>query len=443
MLIDIGKIKTANLIDEREDGMRISRLIGTVVGLAVFLVASLSWSADFNGDGRDDVAVYRPTTGLWAIRGLTRVYFGGVGDTPVPGDYNNDGTDDITIFRRSNGMWASRGLSRVYFGAGGDIPIGGGGAPLTNGQGLYATTIGNSAFATGTCSQAISNEGYYEQAHATGKYARAVGWTTASGDYSTAIGEGAIASGDFSMARGQLSTVGMTIASGKTSTAIGSNAMATGWYSYACGYRIYASGKCSSARGMEGDILWSDAYGDFSTVIGIGVMATAKYATAVGNFVLAQGEYSYARGKGDGTVPGRATRSLGDYATAIGFGIQADGDYSLAVGNTITNPGDFSVAIGSFIELSDSADRAFVFGHGTEEAPIIVEAPDVAVFYGTDVGIGIAKPVRPLHVNDVMRLEPRDFAPADPGEGDIYFNSTDHMLYCYADGDWRPCFSLP
>jgi len=137
------------------------------------------------------------------------------------------------------------------------------------------------------------------------------------------------------------------------------------------------------------------------------------------------------------------TTASGDYATAIGNGVRANGDYSLAAGELITNSGDFSVAIGSFIELSDSADRAFVFGHGTEGDPIIVEDPDVAVFYGTDVGIGTAAPERPLHISDVMRLEPRDSVPANPGAGDIYFNGIDQMLYCYASGDWRACFSLP
>ena len=80
-------------------------------------------SADYTGDGTADPAVFRPATGLWAVRGLTRFYFGGSGDLPVPGDYRGDGTARPGVFRESTGLWAIRGLTRVYFGSSGDIPV--------------------------------------------------------------------------------------------------------------------------------------------------------------------------------------------------------------------------------------------------------------------------------------------------------------------------------
>jgi len=100
--------------------------------LAAAALILLGWSglvsaADFNGDGRDDVGVFRPASGLWAVRGVTRAYFGGVGDIPVPGDYNLSGSDDIAIYRPSSGLWAVRGVTRAYFGAGSDLPFGAGG----------------------------------------------------------------------------------------------------------------------------------------------------------------------------------------------------------------------------------------------------------------------------------------------------------------------------
>ncbi|HOO78706.1 MAG TPA: hypothetical protein PLZ73_12565 [bacterium] len=82
-----------------------------------------SWHTDYDGDGTSDIGVFRSSTGMWAIRGVTRVYFGGSSDNPVPGDYNGDGTTDAGIFRNSTGMWAIRGVTRVYFGGSSDNPV--------------------------------------------------------------------------------------------------------------------------------------------------------------------------------------------------------------------------------------------------------------------------------------------------------------------------------
>jgi hypothetical protein len=78
---------------------------------------------DYDGDGTSDPAVFRSSTGLWAVRGVTRVYFGGSADVPVSGDYNRDGISDIGIFRGSSGLWAVRGITRAYFGSSADTAV--------------------------------------------------------------------------------------------------------------------------------------------------------------------------------------------------------------------------------------------------------------------------------------------------------------------------------
>jgi len=80
-------------------------------------------SGDYSGDGTADLGIYRSDSGLWAIRGITRLYFGSSSGQPIPGDYNGDGLCDIAIFRKNSGLWAIRGMSRLYFGMDGDDPV--------------------------------------------------------------------------------------------------------------------------------------------------------------------------------------------------------------------------------------------------------------------------------------------------------------------------------
>jgi len=82
-----------------------------------------SRNTDFNGDGTADIAIFRESSGLWAIRDLSRIYFGALDDQPVPRDYNGDGTSEIGIFRSSSGLWAIKEITRAYFGSSGDQPV--------------------------------------------------------------------------------------------------------------------------------------------------------------------------------------------------------------------------------------------------------------------------------------------------------------------------------
>jgi M6 family metalloprotease-like protein len=69
--------------------------------------ATWHFDADFDGDGRADIAVYRD--GMWFITrssdgGITTVGWGGaLQDVPVPADYDGDGKADITVYR--DGVW--------------------------------------------------------------------------------------------------------------------------------------------------------------------------------------------------------------------------------------------------------------------------------------------------------------------------------------------------
>ena len=79
--------------------------------------------ADYNGDGTTEIGLYRGSSALWAIRGVTRCYFGGPLNRPAPGDYNGDGSSEIAVFKDRIGLWSVKGITRAYFGAVGDVPI--------------------------------------------------------------------------------------------------------------------------------------------------------------------------------------------------------------------------------------------------------------------------------------------------------------------------------
>jgi hypothetical protein len=93
---------------------------------------------DFSGDGRSEVSVWRPGSGIWSSRisdgGYTRnsqVQWGSgaLGDIPVGGDYDGDGRADPAVWRPGNGTWAVRlaagGTLGVQWGSGSlnDVPI--------------------------------------------------------------------------------------------------------------------------------------------------------------------------------------------------------------------------------------------------------------------------------------------------------------------------------
>jgi subtilisin-like proprotein convertase family protein len=78
---------------------------------------------DYNGNGIADIAVWRPSDGVWYLRNIGAISWGIAGDIPVPADYNGDGTTDLAVWRPSDGVWYIRNVANVLWGSPGDIPV--------------------------------------------------------------------------------------------------------------------------------------------------------------------------------------------------------------------------------------------------------------------------------------------------------------------------------
>ena len=310
-----------------------------IIGFLV--LAGLNWgllspASDFNGDGTDDVTIFRPSSGLWAIRGISRIYFGTWNDEPVPGDYNGNGADEVGIYRATTGLWALRGVSRVYFGSVGDLPIGGSGGSdgdwYRSGDNLCALAAGNIGIGTGNPQEKLH---LYDQA---------------------------------------------------------------------------VIPDIRLERGMAGET-WD---------IGGGA---GLYLNFVYNNV------TMLTCSTDGKV------GIGETNPAQKLHVAGNNPRILIEDNASSNPEiNFRTAAALF-------DWAIYMDAATSDLRLY-EGGDVVTIQSTtgNFGIGTQTPARKLHVNNVMRLEPRSSAPSPASAGDLYFDSSTNKLRCYDGTQWQNCW---
>jgi hypothetical protein len=98
--------------------------------------APIKSRADFDGDGRTDLSVFRPSEGNWYLNrstaGFSVINWGSMNDVLVPGDYDGDGKADTAVFRASNTVGTpdflilnsmTNTISGVEWGVPNDVPV--------------------------------------------------------------------------------------------------------------------------------------------------------------------------------------------------------------------------------------------------------------------------------------------------------------------------------
>ncbi len=92
--------------------------------------------ADFDGDGRTDLSIFRPSEGNWYLNrstaGFSVVKWGTSSDVLTPGDFDGDGKADTAVFRASNTVGTpdflilnsmTNTVSGVEWGVPNDVPV--------------------------------------------------------------------------------------------------------------------------------------------------------------------------------------------------------------------------------------------------------------------------------------------------------------------------------
>jgi len=105
------------------------QLVGTYSCVIVDLFGKSR--ADFDGDNKTDISVFRPSEGNWYLNrssaGFSAQHFGIADDIPTPGDFDGDSKADLAVFRPSDGNWyrinsGNGQFSATHFGTSGDFP---------------------------------------------------------------------------------------------------------------------------------------------------------------------------------------------------------------------------------------------------------------------------------------------------------------------------------
>lgn len=237
----------------------------------------------------------------------------------------------------------------------------------TSATNTHAIAIGNASLSSGIGSISIGAYAGNIYNASTGEYSIAFGQSSATGNFSFAVGYNNTSTGISSIVIGADST-----STGQGSIAIGSNAYSSSNCSISIGYNTSATSYNSIAVGA---LTYSS--GDHSFAGGFGTSATNDSSFVYGSNSLSNGR--------NGTVFG-SNNTLNGSGTILGNNntITTQTSASMIFGETNTIAGNNSIAIGSNISITD--DNAIVIGGVLGKGSTTINGYDINIGgTGTDL----------------------------------------------------------
>jgi hypothetical protein len=133
-------------------------------------------------------------------------------------------------------------------------------------------------------------------------------------------------------------------------------------------------------------------------------------------------------------VDGNQNVMVGTGAGAFSTG----GSDNVFIGNWsgANNDNSGSVFIGKYAGSNEENGNRLYIHNGAS-------GPDDALIYGefgNYPGIQVLKLNAAVTINDLLHLIPRSNPPAIPAEGDVYYDTEDHMLYVWNGTAWKNCW---
>lgn len=82
---------------------------------------------DYTGDGLADTTIFTAASATWCLYPVqgppTCEQFGLDGDMPLAVDFNGDGRREVAVYRPSDGSWHGSGIGSTVWGVAGDLPV--------------------------------------------------------------------------------------------------------------------------------------------------------------------------------------------------------------------------------------------------------------------------------------------------------------------------------